>query len=105
MGSFEDIFNGNYYLSELYNVNEEYDKALIYYKNAMAAKDSLFNEKRDQRITRREMNYEFEKKENMANQEYNKSLAIQQEKQKNQRNLSLITIVFLLVVGTVVLLL
>ncbi|MEO5572373.1 MAG: tetratricopeptide repeat protein, partial [Bacteroidia bacterium] len=76
-------------LSEVYSQSNNYKKALEYYKAAMIAKDSLFNEEKTQEITRKEMNYEFDKKETATKAEQEKKDAIAKqelEKQKLLRN-------------------
>lgn len=53
-------------LSQLYDTIGKYRLALIHYKKAMVLKDTLFNKDKNKEITRKGMNYEFEKKEAVA---------------------------------------
>jgi adenylate cyclase len=76
-------------LSDLYEQTGKNKFALEHYKKAMEAKDSLFNEEKDKEITRKEMNYEFGKKEaaNKAEQDKKEALSLRElEKQKLLRN-------------------
>jgi len=76
-------------ISDLYDSTGRYKLALEHYKNAMAIKDTLFNQERDEQITRKEMNYEFEKKEAATKAEHEKQMAvadIEIKKQKLFRN-------------------
>jgi two-component system, NarL family, sensor kinase len=64
-------------LSDLYRSTGDYRKAFDHYRNAMSLKDSIFNEEKNKEITRKEMTYEFEKKEAATQAEYNKKTALQ----------------------------
>jgi len=59
-------------LSQLYDTTGNYKMALVYYKKAMILKDTLFNQEKNKEITRKEMNYEFDKKEAAAKTEQDK---------------------------------
>lgn len=59
-------------LTELYEKTGNYKKALEHYKKSIVAKDSLYNEEKHKEITRKEMNFEFEKKEAAAKVEQEK---------------------------------
>ncbi|MEW6470220.1 MAG: tetratricopeptide repeat protein [Bacteroidota bacterium] len=60
------------FISEVYQRTKRYQLSLEHYKRAMALKDSLFNESKNEEITRKEMSYEFEKKEAAAKAEQDK---------------------------------
>ena len=49
--------------SNLYYVQENYEKAMDYYVNYIELKDSLFNKEIDEKITRLNIQYEFEQKQ------------------------------------------
>ena len=76
MGLVPDLMKSSEYLSEAYTINKQFDKALYAYKLHIQAKDSLFNEENTQELTRIEMNYEFEKKQNITRVENEKEIAI-----------------------------
>lgn len=73
------------YLSELYEKTSKPVKALAHYKKAIAEKDTLFNQEKDKQITRKEMSYEFEKKEATAKAENEKHQAVADEKNRKQK--------------------
>lgn len=72
-------------LSNLYEKTGHYQNAMEHYKKAMALKDTLFNDDKNKEITRKEMNYEFEKKITVAKAEQDKKDAITVEEKKKQR--------------------
>ena len=73
------------YLSELYEKTRKPIKALEHYKKAMEEKDTLFNQEKDKQITRKEMSYEFEKKEAFTKAENEKHQAVSDEKNRKQK--------------------
>ncbi|MCE3281109.1 MAG: tetratricopeptide repeat protein [Bacteroidetes bacterium] len=76
-GLTKQVMEAEEYLSEVYKKNGNYKKAFDHYKNAMILKDSIFNEEKNKEITRKEMTYEFEKKEAATQAEYDKKTALQ----------------------------
>lgn len=76
-------------LSELYTQSNKFDLALLHYKNAMILKDNLFNEEKNNELVRKEMTFEFEKKEAAVKAEQDKKDIItkealkQKEKERN----------------------
>src|SRR5439155_915204 len=62
-------------LSELYEKKGDSKKAFEYYKQYIAARDSINNEEKAKKQTRIEMNYEFEKKQAVEKAEHDKQLA------------------------------
>jgi tetratricopeptide (TPR) repeat protein len=63
IGALETLIKINKYLSFLYKEMGQFELALKYFTAAMDLKDTVFNEEKDKEITRKEMNYEFDKKE------------------------------------------
>lgn len=61
------------------------EKALEHYERFVLLKDSIFKEENQKLIIRKEMNYEFEKKEAINKLEQDKKEAIAKEEKKNQR--------------------
>ena len=85
-------------LSELYEKTNRYQLALEHYKKAMSLKDTLFSQEKNKEITRKEMNYEFEKKEAAAKAEQEKQAAVAAaEKQRQRIVLILVSCVLFLV--------
>ncbi len=61
IGMLEEQKNACLYLSEAYEATGDYKKALLYHKKFRDLKDSIFNEKNVKKITRLEMQYRFDK--------------------------------------------
>jgi serine phosphatase RsbU (regulator of sigma subunit)/Tfp pilus assembly protein PilF len=64
---------------------KNYQLSLLHYKKSIYINDSIFNQERDDDITRKEMNYEFEKKEAAIKAEHDKQLAVAESDKKRQR--------------------
>lgn len=63
-------------LSEAYELNTEFDKSLITFKEHIKYRDSVFNEEKSYELTRRELDYTYSKKED--------SIKIEAEKKELQ---------------------
>jgi len=63
-------------LSDLHATLNKDAEALSYYKQFISLKDSLINQDNDKEIARKEMNYEFEKKEALAKLEFDNQQAL-----------------------------
>ncbi|HXP49476.1 MAG TPA: tetratricopeptide repeat protein, partial [Bacteroidia bacterium] len=72
-------------LSQLYDTTGRYKLALEFYKKAMILKDTLFNADKNKALTRKEMTYEFEKKEAAQKAEQNKKDALAEADKRKQR--------------------
>ncbi|MCC6837159.1 MAG: tetratricopeptide repeat protein [Bacteroidia bacterium] len=74
------------HLSDMYVAQKDFEKAFFHYKNSMELKDSIFSEEKNEELVRKEMTYDFEKKEaaNKAEQEKQNLLAQEQIKQKEK---------------------
>lgn len=72
---------------KMLNKEEMRLKALYYFKNYIAVRDSIFSEENQKQLVRKEMNFEFEKKEAAVKAEQAKKDAIAKEelKQKEQQ--------------------
>ncbi|MCK5021607.1 MAG: AraC family transcriptional regulator, partial [Candidatus Peribacteraceae bacterium] len=92
-------------LSEVYSATNEYKKSLEYYKLYTAVKDSVFNEKSRQQITKLEVRYETEKKDRQIQVlEYENNLqTIKISHQKKLHTIYLIAFILALVVITYIL--
>jgi len=76
IGSLKSAMDVEENLSSLYSQTNRYQLALKHYKNAMALKDTLFSKEKNKELTRKEMNYEFAKKEAAAKAEQDKKDAV-----------------------------
>ncbi len=93
--------DANKLLSDIYLKLNNTGKALGYYKNFIAARDTFFNEENTKNSVRLEMNYEFEKKEANAIAEQDKKDAIAVAESKRQK-IVLILVSFVLLLVAVV---
>lgn len=64
---------------------ENYKLSLLHYKKAMVLKDTLFSQENKKQLVRKEMNYEFAKKEATSKAEHDKQIAIEEAEKKRQR--------------------
>ena len=71
-------------ISNLYSKWGNDKKALKYLKEAIVIKDSLFNMNKNKEITRKEMNYEFDKKEAITKAGHEKEIALEEADKKRQ---------------------
>lgn len=73
------------YLSNLYEKTNRYQFALEHYKKAMVLKDTIFSQENKKQLVRKEMNFEFDKKEAHAKAEQDKINAITAEEKQRQK--------------------
>ncbi len=71
-------------LSQLYQTTGSYELALIHYKRAIGLKDTLFSQENKKELVRKEMNYEFEKKEAAIKAEQDKKDAVAETENRRQ---------------------
>jgi two-component system, NarL family, sensor histidine kinase UhpB len=76
IGAWDELRQGEESLSQLYDTTGRYKLALEHYKKAMVLKDTLFSQEKNKEITRKEMNYEFEKLQATENAEHEKQMAV-----------------------------
>ena len=81
----ETISNAANSLSQIYQLQQKYSSALIYYKNYISTRDSLFNEANTKQTVRLEMNFDFEKKEAATKLEQEKKEAVAAAESKKQK--------------------
>ena len=79
------LMDAELYLSQLYDTTGQQKLALIHLKKATAIKDTLFSQENKKQLVRKEMNYEFEKKEAITKAENEKQQAIAEEKNRKQK--------------------
>ncbi|MGP8214194.1 MAG: tetratricopeptide repeat protein [Bacteroidia bacterium] len=76
MGVLSDLGKYEEGLSQLYDTTKQYKIALEYYKKAIAINDTLFNKDKSNALTRKEVSYQFEKKEAAEKAEQDKKDAL-----------------------------
>lgn len=64
---------------------DNYKLSLLHYKKAMVLKDTLFSQENKKQLVRKEMNYEFAKKEAASKAGHDKQIAIREAEKKRQR--------------------
>jgi serine phosphatase RsbU (regulator of sigma subunit) len=72
-------------LSDVYFENREYAKALEHYKWFIQCRDSLINEENTKKITRTEIKFEYEKKEQISKFVQEKKDALTREEKEKQK--------------------
>lgn len=72
-------------LHKSYKSQGQSDKALYYYEEMIELRDKMYNEENTQKLTRLEMQYEFDKKEAEAKAEQDKKDAIAQKEIQRQK--------------------
>ena len=85
IGAIEEVWRFEESLSQLYDTTGRYKLALEHYKKAMVLKDTLFNQEKNKEITRKEMNYEFEKTQAAEKIGHEKQLAVADVEIKKQK--------------------
>jgi serine phosphatase RsbU (regulator of sigma subunit)/Tfp pilus assembly protein PilF len=85
IGAMNDLWQMEIYISQLYDTIGRGKEALIHYKKAIAIKDTLFSQENKKQLVRKEMNYEFDKKEIAAKAQQDKKDAITLEEKRRQR--------------------
>jgi tetratricopeptide (TPR) repeat protein len=81
-------------ISDTYKKNGQFEKALNTYKEAVALRDTIFNDDQKKQITRLEMQYDFDKKETATKAANDKKQALAKQeisKQKLIKNISIFT--------------
>ncbi len=85
IGSLDYLMQTEEYLSNLYDSIGRYKESLIYYKKSIALKDTLFSQENKKQLIRKEMNFEFDKKETATKAEHDKEMAVAEAEKKKQK--------------------
>jgi tetratricopeptide (TPR) repeat protein len=85
IGAMDNIRYCEEMLSQLYDTTGRCKEALIHYRKAITLKDTIYSQENKKQLVRKEMNYEFEKKEAVTKAEYDKQQAIAEEKNRKQK--------------------
>ncbi|MCE3228676.1 MAG: protein serine/threonine phosphatase [Bacteroidetes bacterium] len=104
-GSADDIKDAHKNLADLFSKTNRWQEAFKHHEKYSALKDSLFSEEKNKDATKREMTYEFEKKEALVKAEQEKKDAVVQEemqKQTLQRNAFIGGFALMLVLAVVI---
>lgn len=85
IGYLDHVQNIHKVLSDLYLSKGDFKKAYHHHRKYTIAKDSIFNIEKHEDITRKELNYEFDKKEAVAKSEQEKIAAVTALESKRQK--------------------
>ena len=85
VGAFDYIRQFEESLSQLYDTTGRYRLALEHYKKAVALKDTIFSQENKKQLVRKEMNYEFDKKEIATKAEQDKRDTITEQEKQRQK--------------------
>ena len=72
-------------LYDLYDTTKQYKLALIHYKKSISLKDTIFSQENKKQLIRKEMNFEFDKKEAATKAEHDKEMAVAEAEKKKQQ--------------------
>lgn len=101
LGDLEGMMEASQHLAMLYDTLRDYKSSLRYFHKYSSLRDTISNEDKARTLTRLEMQYEFNKKENEARIEQEKKDARTAE-EKRKQNLILVTVsVGLLLLGVI----
>jgi serine phosphatase RsbU (regulator of sigma subunit)/Tfp pilus assembly protein PilF len=85
LGGLDDIKECHICLRDLYKGTGDYAKALEHFQIAMNVKDSIFDSDKDKEITRKEMTYEYEKKDAASKATQEKKDVLSEANAKKQK--------------------
>ena len=85
IGNMDDLRESEELISQLYDTTGRFKEALIHYKKAIALKDTLFSQENKKQLIRKEMNFEFDKKEAATKAEHDKEIAVAEAEKKKQQ--------------------
>lgn len=94
----DELKDSHQSISDLYKGMGQYQKALDHYQESILIRDSLYNADKDKSITRKEMTYEFDKKESLLKAEQEKKNALAEVNHKKQKFIILFVSLGLLLV-------
>ncbi len=102
IGFMNDLMQSEKLLSKLYDTIGRHKEALLHFKKAVALKDTLFSQENKKQLVRKEMNYEFDKKEAAIKTEQAiKELSLQRE--RSEKKAAYVLLVFLaLLAGAII---
>ncbi len=87
-------------LSNAYNLQHNTDKALLHYKAFIVLRDSLYNIDKTKEIVRKELEFNFNKKEELQKLEVAKKLAETDAESRKQRTIIIFTIIGIVILSS-----
>ncbi|HXB11244.1 MAG TPA: tetratricopeptide repeat protein, partial [Bacteroidia bacterium] len=85
IGARNQLWQAEISLSDFYDTTGKFKPALNWYKKAMVLKDTLFNIEKNKALTRKELTYEYDKKEAAQKAEQDKKDALALADKRKQR--------------------
>lgn len=99
IGMLDNLMGSELDLSQLYDtiaqlalINKQYTAAaenyrlsILHYKKAITLKDTIFSQENKKQLVRKEMNYEFDKKEATTKAKHDKEIAVAEANKKKQK--------------------
>lgn len=85
-------------LSELYSKRNDAKNAFYHYKEFIILRDSIYNIEKTKEITRKELEFDFSRKEQLQKLEQEKQLSIAEQENEKQRVIRNVSIAFLIIV-------
>ncbi len=101
-GVLKEVKSAHQNLSQIHELLHDPSKALTHFRQYITIRDSIFNEENTKKLVREEMNFDFEKKEQLALLENVKKEVehkAQIDKQKQQRNYFVVGFILVLVLA------
>ncbi len=93
IGALNELKQAEESLSSLFDTAGQHQLALIHYKKAMALKDTIFSQENKKQLVRKEMNYEFDKKQAASKAEQE----LKDQKAKNEKEIIYDALVLLVI--------
>ncbi len=85
IGSLDYLRQTEECLSRLYDTTGRFKEAIIHFKKSISLKDTIFSQENKKQLIRKEMNYEFDKKEAATKAEHDKDMAVAEAEKKKQK--------------------
>lgn len=85
IGAMDNLRQTEESISQLYDTIGQHRLALIHYKKAIALKDTIFSQENKKELVRKEMNFEFDKKEIAAKAQQDKKDAVTASEKQRQK--------------------
>lgn len=80
IGSLDNLTIYEQFISKVYDTTGQYKQALLHYKTAKALQDTLYSQENKKELVKKELTYEFDKKEAVLKAENEKQQAIAAQK-------------------------
>lgn len=86
-------------LSEIYNKTQNYKEGIYHYKSYIILRDSLYNIDKTKEIVRKELEFNFNKKEELQKLKTEKEIEAKNIESKKQKNIIILTVIGILILS------